>query len=86
MLYLIDIHHKKIAMEYAKMDDEAKVVLIQDGVYMTESEFPEGLDIYAMKHDVETRAIGKRLGKKVKLIDYGELVDMIMSDKVVNFA
>ncbi|MEE8431996.1 MAG: DsrH/TusB family sulfur metabolism protein [Candidatus Desulfatibia sp.] len=86
MLYLIDIHHRKIGFEYAKMDPEAKVVLIQDGVFTTAAELPDVPEVFAVKEDVERRAIAKRLGDKVKLIDYDELVDLLMSNKVINFA
>ncbi|VAX21689.1 hypothetical protein MNBD_NITROSPINAE04-12 [hydrothermal vent metagenome] len=86
MLYMIDANFKKIGLEYAKMDPEAKVVLIQDGVFTKGEDLPDGPEIYAVKEDVERRAIGKRLGDKVKLIDYGELVDLLMSNKVINFA
>ncbi len=86
MLYMIDANFKKIGLEYAKMDPEAKVVLIQDGVFTRGEDLPDGTEIYAVKEDVEKRAVGKRLGDKVKLIDYGELVDLLMSNKVINFA
>jgi len=86
MLYMIDANFKKIGLEYAKMDPEAKVVLIQDGVFTKGEDLPDGPEIYAVKEDVEKRATGKRLGEKVKLIDYGELVDLLMSNKVINFA
>lgn len=86
MLYMIDIHHHKIGFEYAKMDEEAKIVLIQDGVFLKAGDLPDIPEIYAVKEDVERRAMGQRLGDKVKLIDYEELVDLIMSNKVINFA
>lgn len=86
MLFLIDMQHRKLGFEYAKMDDEAKVVLIQDGVYTKGDELPDVPEIYAVKEDVERRAVEKRLGDKVKLIDYDQLVDLIMDNKVINFA
>tara|TARA_B100000959_G_C14907239_1_gene593526 strand:- start:840 stop:1100 length:261 start_codon:yes stop_codon:yes gene_type:complete len=86
MLFMIDAHFKKIGLEYAKMDPEAKIVLIQDGVYTLPDELPDGAEIYAVKEDVERRAISKRIGDDVRLIDYNELVDLLMDNKVINFA
>jgi len=86
MLYLIDKPHGELGFTYARMDDEAIIVLIQDGVYFTADQLPEGAEIYAVKEDVERRAIRSRLGEGVKLVDYSELVDLLMANKVINFA
>jgi len=86
MLYLIDKQHGKMGFDFARRDSEAIIVLIQDGVYFTAGELPEGAEVYAVKEDVEKRAIGKRLGDKVKLVEYPELVDLLMDNRVINFA
>ncbi|MHB9052826.1 MAG: DsrH/TusB family sulfur metabolism protein [Thermoleophilia bacterium] len=81
-LYLIDLPFAKIGLDTAKRDSDAKVVLVQDGVYADTS----GLsDVYAVKEDVEKRGVASRLGG-AKIIDYNELVDLIVENKVVNFA
>ena len=81
-LYLINLPFAKEGLEMAKRDSEAKVVLIEDGVYVDASGAGE---VYAIKEDVEKRGVGSRVGN-AKVIDYDELVDLIVDNKVVNFA
>jgi sulfur relay protein TusB/DsrH len=81
-LYLINLPFAKEGLDLAKRDGEAKVVLIEDGVYADASGFS---DVYAVKEDVEKRGVAPRLGN-AKIIDYDELVDLIVENKVVNFA
>jgi sulfur relay protein TusB/DsrH len=81
-LYLINLPFAKEGLELAKRDSEAKVVLIEDGVYSDAS----GLaDVYAIKDDVEKRGMGEKMGN-AKIIGYDELVDLIVDNKVVNLA
>ena len=40
MLYLVDKPNSKIAAEVAKLDDDAKIVLIKDGVYLDAATLP----------------------------------------------
>lgn len=81
-LYLIGLPFAKTGLELAKKDSEAKVVLIEDGVYADASGIGE---VYAVKEDVEKRGVASRLSG-AKVIDYDELVDLIVANKVVNFA
>ncbi|MDO8735599.1 MAG: DsrH/TusB family sulfur metabolism protein [Thermoleophilia bacterium] len=80
-LYLIDLPFAKVGLDVAKRDSEAKVVLIQDGVFADASGLGE---VYALKEDVEKRGVASRLGN-ARIIDYDELVDLIVANKVVNF-
>ena len=81
-LYLINLPFAEAGLDMAKRDGDAKVVLIEDGVYADVS----GLDnVYAVKEDVERRGVANRVGG-AKIIDYDELVDLIVDNKVVNFA
>lgn len=81
-LYLINLPYAKVGLDVAKRDSEAKVVLIEDGVYADASGLGE---VYAVKEDVEKRGVASKLGN-AKIIEYGELVDLIVANKVVNFA
>lgn len=83
-VYLVDKPNGKIAAEVAKMDDEAKLVLIKDGVYLDPSTMPG--KVYVMEDDVEIRGLKERLAGKAESIDYPQLVDLIVENKVVNFA
>ncbi len=81
-LYLINLPFAGVGLDMAKRDGDAKVVLVEDGVYADVS----GLDnVYAVKEDVERRGVANRVGG-AKIIDYDELVDLIVDNKVVNFA
>jgi len=83
-LYLVDKPNGEVACGVAKMDSEAKVILIKDGVYLNPSTIPG--KVYAMEDDVEVRGLKDRLAGKVEIIGYPQLVDMIVTNKVMNFA
>jgi len=86
-LYLIDKPLESNALALAARDDEAIVVLVQDGVYVDGSALGNsGRPVYAVKRDVERRGLTGRLPDGVRAIDFGELVDLIVAHKVVNFA
>lgn len=81
-LYLVDKRTGPQALSLAAVDSGASVVLLQDGVYLDASSVKG--KVYAVKQDVELRGVASRLSGSVQLIDYGELVDLIMANKVVN--
>lgn len=87
-LYLIDKRFGQNGLNVAAGDDDdAQVVLIQDGVYLdTASLATDGKKIYAVKQDVEKRGLQERISPATQLVDYGELVDLLLSNKVINFA
>jgi len=84
MLYLVDKPNGQMAAEVAKLDDDAKVVLIKDGVYLDPATMPG--KVYVMEDDVELRGLKEWLAGKAESIDYPQLVDLIVENKVVNFA
>lgn len=86
-LYLIDKKAGPEALELAQADKGAQVVLIQDGVYLdAQAVNAAGGKVYAVKRDVELRGLGGRLPSFAQQIDYGQLVDLILANKVINFA
>ena len=86
-LYLIDQPFGANGLALAQHDDEAIIVLIQDGVNLDVSTLGNGAKpVYAVKKDLERRGLAERLPPHVKPIDFGELVDLIVAHKVVNFA
>ncbi len=80
-VYLIDRRYSELALELAEKDKDAKVVLIQDGVYIDTSQFKE---VFIIENDVKKRGLSD-FPESVKLIDYSELIDMMESEKVYNF-
>lgn len=84
MLYLVDKPNGQIAAQVAKLDDDAKIVLIKDGVYLDAATLPG--KVYVMEDDVELRGLKERLAGKAESIDYPRLVELIVNNKVANFA
>ena len=85
-LYLVDKPYGENGLALAELDKDAKVALIQDGIYLdTSSVSKNGGAVYAIKTDVEKRGLSGKLPGYVKVIDYGDLVDLIVGNKVVNF-
>lgn len=83
-LYLVDKPNGAVAFETAKMDSDPKVVLIKDGVYLDPTQIPG--KVYAMEDDVKHRGLTDRLAGKAETINYSQLVDLIVENKVINFA
>ncbi|MBD3408333.1 MAG: hypothetical protein GF411_19575 [Candidatus Lokiarchaeota archaeon] len=83
----------EVAAALKKISDEVALLLVQDGVFMIDKGCPHssevtdlGLTVFASKHHVEERGIGGRLVVKPTLVDYSEMVDLIMEqfDRVVS--
>ena len=69
------------------------LLLIQDGVFMADRGCPESKELltlsfpfYACKKHVEERGISERLIDGMKLVDYPEIVNIIMEeyDKIIS--
>jgi len=85
MLYLCgDTMLGPLGLKYARMDPDAIVVLIKDGVYL-DTLAVQGKKIYAIDEDVKRRGMGERLQGKAEVIAYDALVDLILENKVANF-
>ncbi len=86
-VYLIDKKFGNNSLRIAEQDKDAEIVLIQDGIYLDVKKIENsGNKVYAVKDDVEKRGYNEILSKNIELIDYGKLVDLILANKVVNFA
>lgn len=86
-LYLIDKRYGDNGLRIAEQDKDAEVVLVQDGIYMDVKKLGDsGNKIYAVKDDVEKRGYKDGISNNVEIIDYGKFVDLILANKVVNFA
>ena len=75
-VYLVDKPNGEVAAEVASLDNDAKVVLIKDGVYLDPSTMPG--KVYVMDDDVEVRGLKDRLAGKAETISYPQLVDLIV--------
>lgn len=84
-LYLVDKPYGQNGLALVSIDKEAKVVLVQDGVYLDTSEV-SGAELYAIEEDIEKRGLQDIVPSSVSRINYAELVDLIVDNKVYNFA
>lgn len=84
-LYLVDKPYGQNGLALASVDKEARVVLIQDGVYLDTSQM-SGAEVYAISEDIEKRGLQEVVPSSVRRIGYEELVDLIVENNVYNFA
>jgi sulfur relay protein TusB/DsrH len=72
---------------------ETDLLLIQDGVYLSDKGCPYSAEIkdlkvkvHASKHHIEERGIGNRLIVEVNQVEYPEIVELLMDeyDKVIS--
>lgn len=86
-LYLVDKAKGEIALKMASLDNEAVIVLIQDGVYLDPGSYGNFKEVYAIEYDVVRRGLKDRIKDKAKIINYQQLVDIILKhNKIINFA
>ena len=84
---------KEIVKALQSSDIEVDLLLVQDGVYLADKGCPEAnelkelrMNIHALRNHVEERGITGRLSIDVNLIDYPEVVDLLMekADKIIS--
>lgn len=86
-LYLVDKVYGANGLKVAEFDSDTQVVLIQDGVYLDARALTaKGAKVYAVAPDVDKRGVAGKLPASVQVIGYDQLVDLIVANKVVNFA
>jgi tRNA 2-thiouridine synthesizing protein B len=73
-----------VGLSYAANDPEARVVLVQDAVYLAHGGGLKGL-VYAIAEDVSRRGLSGSIDSGVGLIGYDELVKMMEAERVVCF-
>lgn len=80
MLYLVDKPLADVAFRTAAGDDDARIVLLQDGVLLEPN-----LDVptYAVSRDVAVR--GVELPARIEPIMYDTLVDLVLEHEVTSF-
>jgi sulfur relay protein TusB/DsrH len=68
--------------------DKLCIVLVGNGVYHASTKekgnasalLEKSADIYALSEDLETRGLGGKVADNVKVVTYGDVVDLIMND------
>ena len=76
-----------------KKGNEVGILLVQDGVFLTDKGCPHSKEladlkvpVYVSKIHLEERGISDRMVVDAKIVDYPEMVDLIMAkyDKVIS--
>ncbi len=84
---------KEIVTGLKSQDIDVELLLLQDGVFLADNGCPEsfelkelGLKVHAVKKHVEERGISNRLAVNVNLVDYSEIIDLVMEkcDKIIS--
>lgn len=83
-LYMTDKTGGVIASDYAKLDSSAKIFLIQDGLYLSPDLF-EGKEVYVLAGEVEERGLNEILPEFYKRVEYADIVDLLVDEKVISF-
>jgi len=84
-VYLVDEPFADIGLVYAAGDPEARIVLLQDGVYVARAGPVRG-DLYMIRDDVSRRGLATHVfPTNVHMIGYDDLVEMMEKDRVVCF-
>jgi len=84
MLYILGSDTGKEGIEFILQDDDAKVMLIQDGVYLDLNLLVKK-EIFAIKNDVEKRGMDNIIPSWVKRISYQEALSLIIENPVISF-
>ena len=83
-VYIIDKNSADIAIPYASMDENAKIILVQDGLYI-DSESLKDKKVFVFNEEVEERGLGDILPKEFDRIDYNEGIELMIDEKVFSF-
>lgn len=83
-IYLVDKKHAKLAFELAQKDDSAKIILIQDGIYVDSESISKKREVFYIGSDMADRGIEK-FPESAKKISYDELIDLMENEKIYNF-
>lgn len=85
MLYLVDKPMAEIAFRTISGDDDAQVVLIQDGVLLAAEATSEvEAPIYAVARDAEVRGVDLHPG--IEQIAYDTLIELVVEHETRTFA
>lgn len=86
MLFLVDKPMAEIAFRTANTEQDAEIVLIQDGVLLdpaTHLDADEEVPVYAVERDLSVRGVTP--SAEVEPIQYDALVEKIVGQEVKSF-
>lgn len=86
----------RLALEYKAehKDNDVGICLLQDAVYFASKRkkdgniaeaMKNGIPVHVAKKDVELRGLTKLLQKEIKILDYNEIIDLVLTyERIVN--
>jgi sulfur relay protein TusB/DsrH len=84
-----------IRLSLEHKDNEVGICLLQDAVYygckgrnrdrsVTDA-IKSGIPVYVNKRDIELRGLTKLLHEEIKVLDYSEIIDLVLNyERIVN--
>jgi sulfur relay protein TusB/DsrH len=95
LYFVTDMEPMSIRLALEHKDSEVGICLLQDAVYFgckgkngngTVAEaIKRGASVFAAKKDIELRGLTKLIHSEIKVLDYGEIIDLVLSyERVIN--
>jgi sulfur relay protein TusB/DsrH len=95
LYFITDMDSTGIRLALEHKDNEVGICLLQDAVYYGCKErnrngsvtdaLKSGIPVYAAKRDVELRGLTKLLHEEIKVLDYSEIIDLVLNyERIVN--
>ena len=93
LYFVTDMDPMSIKFALEHKDSEVGICLLQDAVYFgckgkngTIAEaIKRGIQVFAAKKDVELRGLTKLIRSKIKILDYGEIIDLVLNyERIIN--
>jgi len=95
LYFVTDMDAVSVRLALEHKDSEVGICLLQNAVYfgckgkngngtLVEA-IKRGVSVFAAKKDVELRGLTRLLHSEIKLLDYGEIVDLVLNhERIVN--
>lgn len=81
----------ELALEHKDGNDQLSICLVKNAIYTANKNYTliqnciKNMKVYAIKECVEKRGFKNYIHKDVKLIDYGDVIDLILEqDNIIN--
>ncbi|MGD8544645.1 MAG: DsrH/TusB family sulfur metabolism protein [Candidatus Bathyarchaeota archaeon] len=95
LYFITDVNPMSVRLASEDKSKEVGICLIQDAVYLgckrknsdgiLEEAMQHGIQVFAARKDVEMRGLTKLIYPKVKILDYGETIDLVLSyERIIN--
>lgn len=95
LYFVTDMEPMSIKLALEHKDSEVAICLLQDAVYfgckgknelITVAEvIRQGAQVFAAKKDVELRGLKKLIHPEIKVLDYGEIIDLVLDyERIIN--